>query len=101
MVEELARFNRTASRPLGLKIGIHKGQAIAVALNDRIDYFGQDVNIAARVQGLANVDEVCVTEAVMAAPGVGDLVQGHAASRDYVQLKGVGQKQQIHRIAIG
>ena len=101
MVEELARFNRTTSRPLGVKIGIHKGQAIAVALNDRIDYFGQDVNIAARVQGLANVDEVCVTEVVMAAPGVGDLVQGHAASRDYVQLKGVGQKQQIHRIAIG
>ena len=101
MVEGLARFNRTTSRPLGVKIGIHKGQAIAVALNDRIDYFGQDVNIAARVQGLANVDEVCVTEVVIAAPGVGDLVQGRAASRDYVQLKGVGQKQQIHRIAIG
>ena len=31
MVEELARFNRTASRPLGLKVGIHKGQAIAVS----------------------------------------------------------------------
>jgi class 3 adenylate cyclase len=47
MIEELSRFNRTASRPLGLKVGVHRGRAIAVTLNDRIDYFGQDVNIAA------------------------------------------------------
>jgi class 3 adenylate cyclase len=32
-----------------LKIGVHKGAAIAVTLNDRLDYFGQTVNIAARV----------------------------------------------------
>ncbi|MFO1036967.1 MAG: DUF5939 domain-containing protein [Geminicoccaceae bacterium] len=101
MVEELARFNRTAARPLGLKIGIHKGQAIAVTLNERIDYFGQDVNIAARVQGLAGVDEICVTEAVMSAPGVADLVGSRPTSRAYVQLKGVGQKQEMHRIALG
>ena len=42
MIEELSRFNRTVSRPLGLKVGVHKGRAIAVTLNDRIDYFGQD-----------------------------------------------------------
>ena len=100
MVEALRGFNRTASRPLGLKVGIHQGRAIAVSLNDRIDYFGQDVNIAARVQGLANVDELCLTAAVMAAPGVGDLLRGRAATPDHVQLKGVGQKQQIHRIAV-
>jgi class 3 adenylate cyclase len=55
---------------LRLKVGIRKGHAIAVTLNDRIDYFGQDANIAARVQGLAGVDEVCISQAVMAAPGV-------------------------------
>lgn len=100
MIEELTRFNRTVSRPLGLKVGIHKGQSIAVTLNDRIDYFGQDVNIAARVQGLSDVDEVCITEAVMAAPGVDDVLKSHAVSSDYVHLKGVGQKMEIHRIAI-
>lgn len=63
MIEELSRFNQTASRPLGLKVGVHRGRAIAVRFNDRIDYFGQDVNIAARVQGLAGVNEVCLTEA--------------------------------------
>jgi class 3 adenylate cyclase len=36
-----------------LKIGIHEGPCLAVMLNDRQDYFGQTVNIASRVQGLA------------------------------------------------
>ena len=33
------------------KIGIHEGPCLAVTLNERQDYFGQTVNIAARVQG--------------------------------------------------
>jgi class 3 adenylate cyclase len=100
MIEELSRFNQTASRPLGLKVGVHRGRAIAVRLNDRIDYFGQDVNIAARVQGLAGVNEVCLTEAVMEAPGISDIVKGCPTSRDYENLKGIGQKMEIHRIKI-
>ena len=100
MIEELSRFNQTASRPLGLKVGVHRGRAIAVTLNDRIDYFGQDVNIAARVQGLADVNEVCISATVMEAPGVGDIVKSRSVSRDYEDLKGIGQKMEVHRITI-
>lgn len=100
MIEELMRFNRTVSQPLILKVGIHKGRSIAVALNDRIDYFGQDVNIAARVQGLADGNEVCVSQEVMEAPGVADVVKGHRISADFVHVKGVGQKVAINRIAV-
>ena len=100
MIEELARFNQTASRPLVLKIGVHRGRAIAVRLNDRIDYFGQDVNIAARVQGSAGVNEVCITHTVMEAPGVADIVGTRSVSRDYENLKGIGQKMEIHRLAV-
>ena len=32
MVEELIRYNRTISEPMSLKVGIHKGRSIAVAL---------------------------------------------------------------------
>ena len=100
MVQELTRFNRTVSQPLILKVGVHKGRSIAVALNDRIDYFGQDVNIAARVQGLANGNEVCVSQEAMEAPGVAEVVKGHQVSANLVQLKGVGQKVAINRIAV-
>ena len=34
--------------PLQLKAGLHTGPCIAVTLNDRLDYFGSTVNLAAR-----------------------------------------------------
>ena len=100
MIQELGRFNQTASKPLGLKVGVHKGRSIAVTLNDRIDYFGQDVNIAARVQGLADVNEMCISDSVMAAPGVSELINAHQVSNEYVRVKGVDQKVGINRIAV-
>jgi class 3 adenylate cyclase len=68
---------REAMRPLNagrehedllLKIGIHEGPCLAVMLNDRQDYFGQTVNIAARVQGLAVSRAIFATEAVINDP---------------------------------
>ena len=54
MRARIAQFNADAGGDLiGLKIGLHAGACLAVTLNDRLDYFGQTVNIAARVQALA------------------------------------------------
>ena len=50
---------------LMLKIGIHEGPCLAVMLNDRLDYFGQTVNIAARVQGLAVSRSIFATQPVV------------------------------------
>jgi class 3 adenylate cyclase len=44
-----------------LKIGIHEGPCLAVTLNDRQDYFGQTVNMAARVQSLASSRSIFAT----------------------------------------
>ena len=50
MQAEIVRFNEArGERDLILKIGLHRGAVIAVTLNERLDYFGQNVNIAARV----------------------------------------------------
>ena len=48
-----------------LKMGIHEGPCLAVTLNDRQDYFGQTVNIAARVQGLAATRAIVATGQVI------------------------------------
>jgi class 3 adenylate cyclase len=48
-----------------LKIGIHEGPCLAVMLNERQDYFGQTVNIAARVQGLAASRAILATGPVI------------------------------------
>jgi class 3 adenylate cyclase len=48
-----------------LKIGIHEGPCLAVMLNDRQDYFGQTVNIASRVQGLADAHAIFASASVV------------------------------------
>jgi class 3 adenylate cyclase len=79
-----------------LKIGIHRGAAIAVTLNDRLDYFGTTVNIAARVQNIAGGDEICVTEEVRQSPGVEEALAPYAVRGDKAQLKGIGQITPIY-----
>jgi class 3 adenylate cyclase len=50
---------------LHLKMGVHEGSCLAVTLNGQQDYFGQTVNIASRVQGLAASRAIVVTEPVV------------------------------------
>jgi len=50
---------------LVLKIGIHEGPCLAVVLNERQDFFGHTVNIAARVQSLATSQAIFATGAVI------------------------------------
>ena len=57
-------------RPLFLKAGVHYGPCIAVTLNDRLDYFGSTVNIAARLEGLSSGTDVVISAAVRHDPDV-------------------------------
>jgi class 3 adenylate cyclase len=99
MRDEIARFNRIRlGQDLILKIGIHRGSSIAVTLNDRLDYFGQTVNIAARVQALAEGDEICLTRDVHDAAGVAALLSPFAVAHDHAQLKGVGGEMEVVRV---
>jgi class 3 adenylate cyclase len=75
MREAMRAFNTEHGRDdLLLKIGIHEGPCLAVVLNDRQDYFGQTVNIAARVQALADSRAIFATGAVVEHPGSSDLL---------------------------
>jgi class 3 adenylate cyclase len=49
---------------LWLKAGIHKGPCIVVNLNDRLDYFGSTVNIAARLSGFSQGGEFIFTDEI-------------------------------------
>jgi class 3 adenylate cyclase len=67
MRKEMTRINaeRNNEDLLLLKIGIHEGPCLAVTLNNSQDYFGQTVNLAARVQGLASSRAIFVTQSVV------------------------------------
>ena len=99
ILHEIGRFNREHDGPgIILKIGAHCGPSIAVTLNDNLDYFGQTVNVAARVQALANAGEICITEALYTAPGVANLLVGHNVVEFDAPLRGVEGNARVYRI---
>jgi len=81
-----------------LKLGIHAGASIAVTLNERLDYFGQTVNIASRVEGLANANEICITDDVYRTQGVQELLQDYEVTSGEEHFKGVQRGHLVHRI---
>jgi class 3 adenylate cyclase len=55
---------------LWLKVGLHKGPCIVVNLNDRLDYFGSTVNIAARLPAFSQGGELVFTNEIHEDPEV-------------------------------
>jgi len=100
MLDEIEAFNAArGSADLLLKIGLHRGPCIAVTLNDRLDFFGQTVNVAARVQGLAGPEEICVTEEVWKGEGVPAALAEFTAKLESVPIKGLTAPLAVHRLA--
>jgi class 3 adenylate cyclase len=95
----IERYNREHGDPsIILKIGAHCGPSIAVTLNENLDYFGQTVNVAARVQALAGPGEICISEALHSAPGVSALLAGHKVVEFDAPLQGVEGNASVYRI---
>ncbi|WP_224249003.1 adenylate/guanylate cyclase domain-containing protein [Hyalangium gracile] len=99
MTREVRRVARDGAQ-LQLKVGMHTGPCIAVELNERLDYFGQTVNVASRVQGVAAADEIAITEPVYSAPGAQDIIRAAAlnATRERALLKGVEGETTVYRL---
>ncbi|MCR4282833.1 MAG: adenylate/guanylate cyclase domain-containing protein, partial [Bauldia sp.] len=83
-----------------LKIGIHEGPCLAVNLNDRQDYFGQTVNIASRVQNLADSRAIFATEPVVENPQSAEVLAnaGLVPTPQHMQLRGVTERVKIYEI---
>jgi class 3 adenylate cyclase len=85
---------------LVVKIGIHEGPCLAVMLNERQDYFGQTVNIAARVQGLSTSQAIHVTGPVIDAPAVAAILEKEAITpiQKQAALRGIADKVLVYEI---
>jgi class 3 adenylate cyclase len=80
--------------PFQLKAGIHTGHCIAVTQNERLDYFGSTVNLAARLVALSSGEDVIVSSAVTADPEVEELL-GRVVTAEPVSatLKGFEEEE--------
>ncbi|NKK75708.1 adenylate/guanylate cyclase domain-containing protein [Rhizobium leguminosarum bv. viciae] len=102
MREAMLRLNAEhGSDDLLLKIGIHEGPCLAVNLNDRQDYFGQTVNIASRVQGLADPNVIMTTEVIVGDAQVSEILRdsGITSASRMAELQGIGREVRIFALS--
>lgn len=99
----IVAFNRqpgaAANRPaVAIKLGVHAGPTIAVTLNDRLDYFGSTVNMAARLQGESRGGEIVLSPEVAEDAAVRPLLAAHDLQADEAALKGYEQVVRFYRL---
>lgn len=78
-------------RTLVLKVGVHAGPSVVVTLNDRLDYFGSTVNMAARLQGQSAGGDIVLSRAVAADPAVQEILTATPRRDETVTLKGFAE----------
>jgi class 3 adenylate cyclase len=91
---------KRGTNDLVVKIGIHEGPCLAVMLNERQDYFGQTVNIAARVQGLSTSQAMHVTGPVIDSPAVAAILEKAAIKpiQKQAALRGIADKMLVYEL---
>jgi class 3 adenylate cyclase len=101
MRDAMQELNRQSGREdLLLKIGLHEGPCIAVSMNERQDYFGQTVNIASRVQGLADSRLIYVTGAILGDEKSAELLAARNLTpmSQNAMLRGIERDVQVYAI---
>jgi class 3 adenylate cyclase len=101
MRSAMKELNAASGREeLIVKIGIHEGPCLAVMLNERQDYFGQTVNIAARVQSLSTNQEIHITGPVIGTPEVAGILERAAIKpiQKEAALRGIADKVVVYEI---
>jgi class 3 adenylate cyclase len=101
MRQEMARINtERQNEDLLLKIGIHEGPCLAVMLNDSQDYFGQTVNMAARIQGLASSHAIVATRPVVENVKAAKILEdsGLRPTLQRAALRGIADETMVYEI---
>jgi class 3 adenylate cyclase len=73
-VEIQQRFsgNQESKVPLTLRISLHRGICLAVRLQANIDYFGDAVNYAAKMQSVVSSGQIGLSEDFVSQPGISE-----------------------------
>ena len=93
-------FNEgTGTEDIVIKLGVHCGPCIAVTLNDRLDYFGSTVNMAARLQGESVGGDIIFSENLLADPIVATMLRPAGLSSETRFIKGFSRPITFRRYA--
>jgi adenylate cyclase len=101
--QKIGAFNRKhhIDPPLVIKLGVHQGPVIAINANNRLDYFGRTVNIAARVQGESVGGDVVLTADILHHMAVQQVLKGFPTPRPFTAvLKGITGAVTLYRLTL-
>jgi len=96
---QVADFNAAHPKtPLVIKLGLHEGACIAVTLNDRLDYFGSTVNLAARLQDESRGGDIVLSGTLAHDAAVAPLFEDLEAAPEEATLQGFDEAVRFLRV---
>lgn len=103
--ERLAEYNRgkPEGKQVQIRIGMHRGPAILVNLNGRLDYFGTSVNKASRIESVSNSRELSLSQEVFDDRRVLSFLKQHGyreIRKRQARLKGIAENQAVYSLPI-
>ena len=89
MQKAMPDFNRRLGlEDVSIRIGLHLGNSIAVTLNDRLDYYGEVVNLTARLEGQGAAGEISMSREFSEDPAVARLLAQQTLRYRDADIKG-------------
>ncbi len=97
---KVAEFNAAHGEgAIAIKLGLHRGPCIAVTLNERLDYFGGTVNLAARLQQQSLGGDIVLSQPLLDDPEAARLLESHPLARHAARVKGFEHEVPFYRLA--
>ena len=84
--------------PVSIRVGINSGSSISVNLNDRLDYYGKTVNLAARLEGEGEAGDISMSQAFVEDPAVAGILQSYDRRERVAEFKGFKEPLRISQI---
>ena len=89
-----------AAEAIVVKLGIHRGACIVVNLNERLDYFGSTVNLAARLQGQSRGADLVLSTDIADDPQVAQLLNELPHREESAVLRGFAREIPFRRVML-
>ena len=89
-----------AEHGLSMRLGAHAGPCLAVRANDRLDFFGTTVNVAARLESKSVPGHIVLTEEEAAHPAVSELLGDRPREVFDAELKGITEAARLVRVRL-
>ena len=94
------RSNQSSSVHLSLKASLHVGACLAVNANDRLDFFGTTINLAARMVSCCNGGDLAVSDEIFQRPEMVEFLRHLRTSPELIEIRfrGFNNPRRVWRI---